>query len=269
MFDFSAMPEPSGPMFGEAPAGRARAVAARHRRQQRGLTRAVIGGDLRLHYRPRVALATGRQSVAETALRWRDPQGGSLGGGPDLGGWVLRTACVEAAAWDRRCGISVPVSGCQLVGGTLLEQIAAALDESGLDPELLEVNLTEKALLDLSVDTLLLLSAIRDLGVGVALDRFGTGLISLAVLYRLPLTVVKLDQSLTRALSAPGQETALLRTLIAAGHALDLVVSADGVGETQQANLLHAFGCDEAQGALFGTALPAADMRARLAATEG
>ncbi len=268
MFDLSAMPEASGPTFSDLPAGRARTQAARRRRQQRGLTRAVTGGDLVLQYRPRVALATGRQSVAETVARWRDMQGGSLGG-PELGGWMLRTACVEAAAWERRSAVSVAVSAAQLAGGTLLEQIAAALDESGLDPELLEVSLTEKALLDLSVDTLLLLSAIRDLGVGVALDRFGTGLISLAVLYRLPLTVVKLDQSLTRALSAPGQETALLRTLIAAGHALDLVVSADGVSETQQVNLLHAFGCDEAQGGLFGAALPAADMRTRLAAAGG
>ena len=162
-----------------------------------------------LQYRPRLNLGTGQRSAVEAQARWRDRQGnplasGALGrtfehaGGGELGGWMLRAACAEAASWRNGCAISVAVAAPQLCGGGLLEQIAVALDESGLDPELLEVTLTEAALSDLSVNTLLLLSAIRDLGAGVALDRFGTGLVSLAVLHRLPLTVVKLDQSLVR-----------------------------------------------------------------------
>ncbi len=278
MFDLATAPLPHDQATDRnsgLPTPRSRTFASQQRRLQRSLAEAVAGGDLLLRYQPRLALDTGRQTAAEAVIRWRDRQGGpnapsafarmaeDSGVSGEIGGWMLRAACAEAASWPSGCVVSVAVSARQLAGGMLLGQIAAALEESGLNPELLEVALTEASLIDLSVNTLLLLSAIRDLGAGVALDRFGAGLASLAVLHRLPLTAMKLDGSLLGSLAGDGQGAALVRTIIAAGHALDLAVVADGIGTAEQCARLRAGGCDEGQGALFGQSLSGVDMRAR------
>lgn len=246
-------------------------------RLQRDLASAVAGEAFVLHYQPRLELESARQVGAEALIRWPDRRGGlivpsvflpmaeRLGLMADIGGWVLRAACAEATHWPGGCAVSVNISAHQLAGGMLLTQLAMALEQSGLDPELLEIELTEAMLIDLDVDTLLTLSAVRDLGVGVSLDDFGTGFASFAILKRLPLTSMKLDHSLIRSLPGDRQDAAVTRALIATGHALDLIVVAEGIETEGQHLLLRNSGCDEGQGFLLSHPLPASAIRARLA----
>ncbi len=152
------------------------------------------------------------------------------------------------------------VSARQLHDGALLDQVAAALEESGLMPECLELELTESLLIEVETETLLVLSAIRDLGVGLALDDFGTGYASLAVLKRLPLTAMKLDRSLVRDLPGDREDAAIVRAVVETGHALGLHVVAEGIETEAQRVFLASIGCDEGQGYLFGQPVPPASL---------
>lgn len=146
----------------------------------------------------------------------------------------------------------------------LLDQVAAALADSALPPDRLELELTEALLADPGLDLLLTLSAIRDLGVGLAVDNFGTDLASLTMLRRLPLTTVKLDRGLVRDAAASPGDAALLHALVQAGHALGLSMVAEGVETEAQRSFLAGIGCDAAQGFLFGAAMPGERLAARL-----
>jgi EAL domain-containing protein (putative c-di-GMP-specific phosphodiesterase class I) len=225
------------------------------------------------HYQPRITLSTGAVCSAEALLRWPNPRRGMVP--PNvfipiaeesdlivaLGGYVLDIACRDAAGWPKTAAgeivnVSVNVSARQLEGGALLDQLAHALDATGLAPERLELELTESMLIDGSVETLLMLSAIRDLGVGLALDDFGTGYASLSVLKRLPITVMKLDRSLVRDLPHNREDAAICRAVIETGHALGLTVVAEGIETEAQRSFLAGIGCDEGQGWLFCAAVP-------------
>ncbi len=245
-----------------------RAETLHRRRMEADLRRALDRGGIALHYQPRIALASGHPSGAEALLRWSDRRRGLVSPGTfipiaeqsplivDLGGWALRTACAEAVRWPG-LPVSVNVSARQLERGILLTQVAAALDASGLPPERLELELTESLLITVETETLLVLSALRDLGVGIALDDFGTGYASLALLKRLPLTTMKLDRSLTRELPRDREDAAIARAIIETGHALGLQVIAEGIETEEQRAFLSGLGCDEGQGYLFGHPQPA------------
>ncbi len=201
-----------------------------------------------VHYQPIVELASRRRIGAEAVDR------NSHGGDPrrehardDV---ILRLACVEAVTWDHGV-VAVNVSATQLLGGNLLEQIGAALEDSGLAPDRLELELSETILTETDIDTLLTLSVVRDLGVGLVLDDFGTGLASLGMLKRLPLTGLKLDVSLLREIPDNAEDTAIVRAVIAAAQALGLCVSAAGIEHESQRLALTGYGCDAGQGPLF------------------
>ena len=246
-----------------------RDTAAERRRLERDLTIAAQNGRFLLHYQPRVLLATGATRAAEALIRWPHrvrglvppslfiPLAEQSGLILSIGGWVLRSACRQAQQWPAPWGVSVNVAAQQIASGLLLEQVAAALEESGLEPERLELELTESQLISVDSDTLLVLSAVRDLGVGIALDDFGTGHASLAVLKRLPLTAMKLDRSLLRAVPEDREDAAIVRAVVAMGHALGLTVVAEGIEREAQRSFLAASGCDEGQGYLFSQPLPA------------
>jgi len=244
-----------------------RAQGIARRRMEADLRRALDRGAVSLQYQKRVSLESGEAGGAEALLRWSDRRRGLV---PplqfipvaersdlivDLGGWALKRACAEAAGWPGM-RVSVNASARQMRDGALLDQVAAALDESGLAPEQLELELTEGLLIEIEAETLLLLSAIRDLGVGLALDDFGTGYASLAVLKRLPLTAMKLDRSLIRGLPADREDAAIVRAVVDTGHALGLHIIAEGVETEAQRAFLAGIGCDEGQGYLFGQPLP-------------
>ena len=250
-----------------------RAEAAQRRRLQRDLAAATASGAFVLHYQPRLSLESGRQTGAEVRISWLRQRHGLVsasaflplaeGAGltAEIGGWMVRAACVEAAAWPTGC-VSVAVSPRQLVDHALSHQIAEALEASCLAPERLELAFAESVLAEVDTDTLLLLSAIRDLGIGVAVDDFGAGVASLAMLKRLPLTAMKLARTLVREVTTDREDAAIVRAVIETGHALGLRMVADGIESELQRAFLARSGCDEGQGSLFGHKLTAAALRA-------
>ncbi len=249
--------------------------AADLRRMERELRAATAAGAFILHYQPRLSLSSGTIETNEALIRWPDRKRGlippnsfiPIAERSDLinliGAWVLAEACTEAMGWGHY-RLSVNVSARQLQSGVLPIQLAMALEQSGLSPDRLELELTESMLVDGSIDTLLTLSAIRDLGVGLALDDFGTGFASLSMLKRLPLTVMKLDRSLVRDLPANREDAAIVRAVIATGHALRLTVVAEGIETEAQRAFLSGIGCDEGQGYLFSHPLPSDQLRLKL-----
>ncbi len=256
----------------------AQAARAEHRRLRRDIAEATRAGGFELHYQPRIALGSGRPTGAEALLRWPHRRRGMVppaafvpaaelsGQIVAIGAWVLGTACAEAVAWAEPACVSVNVSVRQLSRTLLLDQVGLALERSGLPPDRLELELTERLLIDVDVEMLLTLSAIRDLGVGLALDDFGTGFASLATLKRLPLTVLKLDRSLIRDVPHDREDAAIVRAAIATGHALGLSVVAEGIETEVMRVFLAECGCDEGQGWLLGLPMPGPQVRGVLAA---
>ncbi len=244
------------------------------------LARAVAGGGLMLHFQPRFCLRSRLAAGAEALARWPHRRRGMIAPGEfiplaeesgaivPLGAWALEAACAEAARWPTGV-VSVNVSAAQLAAGVLLDQVEHALERSRLPAERLELELTESMLADAGLDTLLMLSAVRDLGIGLALDDFGTGYASLAMLKRLPLTAMKLDRSLVRGLLRVPEDTAVVRAAVAVGHALGLLVVAEGLLNEAQARALEALGCQEGQSFFLGKPMGGERMRALLEAQEG
>ncbi|MEJ1976239.1 MAG: EAL domain-containing protein [Acetobacteraceae bacterium] len=246
----------------------ARRVGAERRRREQELRQAVNRRELVLHYQPFVSLSSGKICGAEALVRWPHRRRGLLpaadfapmaeqaGVVTEIGGWALAEACTAAAAWTVGIPVSVNVSARQLDDDALLDQIADALAASGLPPERLELELVEDSLIGCQTETLLSLAALRDLGVGLALDDFGAGAASLSLLRRLPLTTLKLGSTLLRELPRSREDAAIVRAMVEAGHALDLIVVAAGVETDAQRAFLAGIGCDAGQGPLFGSASP-------------
>lgn len=261
----------------DAQAGEHPAETAERRRLESDLRQAIAQGRMTLHFQPRVVLATGTPTGAEALLRWPHRKRGLIAPSAflpyaersglitRLGGWVLDEACREARAWPAGTRLAVNVAARQISNGVLLDQVGHALAAQALPSEQLELELPEQAVLDVAEDTLLTLAALRDSGVSIALDDFGAGQTSLAALRRLPLSAVKLDRSLVRGLPAGTEDAAVARAIIGTAHALGLAVIAEGVETEAQRRFLAEAGCDEAQGHLFGGAMPAPALRALLA----
>ena len=250
-----------------------RTEAARHRRLRRDLTAAVERHNFILHYQPRLSLATGERTGLEALLRWPQARHGIVSAASfiplaeeaglitTIGGWVLLAACREAMRWQQPWVVSVNVSPRQITEGALPGQVAMALEVAGLNPERLNLEFAESTLLGVDIDSLLTLSAIRDLGAGVGLDNFGTGLASLSMLKRLPLTSMKIDRSLVRDLPLDGEDAAIVRAVIDTAKALGLIAVAEGIETEAQRAFLAACGCPEGQGFLFGRPAPAEALR--------
>jgi EAL domain-containing protein (putative c-di-GMP-specific phosphodiesterase class I) len=249
-----------------------RSEAAERRKIEHDLRQALSLDQMVLYYQPRLSLLDGQRVGAEALIRWPHRKRGLLSPAAflpvaerttlitRLGGWVLRNACSEAAHWPEGGIVSVNVSARQLSDGAILDQVAEALDISGLAPERLELDLVESVLIEADVELLLTLSSIRDLGVGLAVDDFGTGYTSLGMLKRAPLTTMKIDRSLIRCLPGDGDAGVILRAVVETGHALGLTVLAEGIETEEQLSFLSATGCDEGQGFLFSHPLPAAHL---------
>jgi EAL domain-containing protein (putative c-di-GMP-specific phosphodiesterase class I) len=182
-----------------------------------------------------------------------------------IGAWYLRTAADMVVACQTALPhnwmVSVRLSERQLCDEILLSQLAETLEATGLSPGRLEIELGEALLPAIDIDMLLTLSAIRDLGIGLTLDEFGTGFASLSALKRLPLTAIKLHRSLIRHLPRDREDAAVVRALIEAGHALGFDIIADGIETESQRAFLSASGCDTGQGALFSPLLPPTQFR--------
>ncbi|MEJ2888664.1 putative bifunctional diguanylate cyclase/phosphodiesterase [Actinomycetospora aeridis] len=244
------------------------------------LPSAVAHDEFFVLYQPLVSLADQRVRGVEALVRWQHPRLGvlspSLFIGPaeetgiivELGRRVLEHACRDARAWQDEFGdaapfVSVNVAQRQLVEPALVTEIADLLDRTGLRPDRLQVELTERELTADEGAPLKALDGLRAMGVRVAVDDFGTGYSNLSYLRKLPVDVIKLDGSfgegLREELADPVDEV-IVDTLVALGHTLGLTVTAEGVETGPQAERLRALGCDEGQGWLFAPALPAADI---------
>lgn len=240
----------------------ARAKAQRH--AEGALRRAVCEHQFELHYQPLIALPAGRLTGFEALIRWRHPEIGlvppseflplaeKLGLMGRIGEWVIREACRTASRWAKSLSVSVNIAPAQFKDGRLLASLRAALAESGLAPNRLELEVTETVLLPASGDAPTQLAAIRALGCHIAMDDFGTGYSSLTQLRSFPFDRLKVDRSFIRDLPESAQSLAILRSVVGLGRSLGIAVTAEGVETPEQMRLLILEGCNSAQGYLIG-----------------
>lgn len=240
-----------------------KAVRARRRMVQE-LREALDQGQLCLHWQVQAAVQTGHITGYEALVRWvRDdgtmtspsefiPIAEQSGLILPIGEWVLRTACAEAAMWDKPHKIAVNLSPVQLSHVDLPQLIHQILLETGLPPSRLELEITETAMITDFDRTTHTLRQIKALGVAVAMDDFGTGYSSLSTLRAFPFDKIKLDRSFMTELDGTPQSAAIIRAVLALGSSLDIPVLAEGVETQEQLLFLREQGCDEAQGYLLG-----------------
>jgi EAL domain-containing protein (putative c-di-GMP-specific phosphodiesterase class I) len=175
----------------------------------------------------------------------------------DIGLWVLRRACVDAASWPPPLTVAVNLSAAQFARGNLAEQVSQALADSGLPAERLELEITESLLMNNSEQVMDILRRLAALGVSIAMDDFGTGYSSLAYLWRFPFNKVKIDRAFTHNLVQDPKVGMIVRSIITLAHSLDIRVNAEGVETHSQMVALREHGCDELQGFLLGRPGPA------------
>ena len=239
------------------------------------MAEAIDSDEFVLEYQPLVRLSDGAIRGVEALVRWRHPQQGLLP--PDrfiteaeetglivpLGRWILREACRQAARWQHSAGtfVSVNLAVQQTHESDLVENIAAVLAETGLHPGLLQIELTESAVMAPAGEPLEALDRLAAMGVRIAIDDFGTGYSNLAYLRRLPVHALKLAGSFIEGLRdydrVGGADEQIVANLIRLGHAIGLTVTAEAVETEAQADLLRALGCDLAQGWYLSRAAPA------------
>jgi diguanylate cyclase (GGDEF)-like protein len=229
---------------------------------------AVQRNELSLHFQPQFRARERRLTGFEALLRWSSPELGmvsparfiplaeALGLMPEIGAWVVRDACRQARAWldEGWTGfcIAVNVSAQQLQRTGLVETVAAAIAEFRLPPHMLDIELTESSLMENVARVQGTLAELKQLGVTLSLDDFGTGYSSLAYLKNFSLDKLKIDQSFVRGLPGNPDDAAIARMIVAIGHQLRLVVSAEGVETADQADFLRDIDCDELQGYFLG-----------------
>ncbi|MER5443023.1 EAL domain-containing protein [Streptomyces sp. NPDC002790] len=253
---------------------------------------AVDRGEFTLEYQPLVEMADGALRGVEALVRWRHPQFGLLapnrfialaeedGSIVELGRWVLRTACAQARRWQvehpeaRPVFMSVNVAVRQMWDSDLVSDVAQILAETGLPPELLQLELIESAVMGPTGRPLQALRALSDMGVRIAIDDFGTGYSNLAYLSRLPVSVLKLDGAFVRGFQGDGTAPAepadamIVEALVQLAHRLGLTVTAECVETAEQAERLRRLGCDTGQGWLYSRPV-AADRISGLLAERG
>ncbi|QBF24375.1 EAL domain-containing protein [Pseudomonas tructae] len=245
------------------------------------LRKAIEERQLQVYYQPKLCLASGRLHAAEALVRWQHPQWGMVppsdfiglaeetGLIAPMGEFVLRQACWQACEWQRMglepIRVSVNLSVYQLRQGKLVSLVRQVLDESGLAPHLLELELTESQLLDSVEHIITTFRQLHELGVKLAIDDFGTGYSSLSYLKRFPVDYVKIDQAFIRGLSEGSEDAAITRAIIAMAQSLDLQVVAEGVETREQLDFLRKQGCNEVQGYLISRPVPAQELAGLLA----
>jgi diguanylate cyclase (GGDEF)-like protein/PAS domain S-box-containing protein len=240
---------------------------------EEGLRRAMERNELVLHYQPQIDLITGKITGAEALLRWTHPTRGAVPPAKfipvaedcglilPIGKWALREACKQARIWSNASlpltSIAVNISATQFRDEGFLDGLVRILDETGLDPRFLELELTEGVLMKRVEQTESVLRALKMMGVRLAVDDFGTGYSSLSYLTKFPLDALKIDQSFVHQISIAPTETTVVTAIINMGRSLKLRVIAEGVETHQELAFLKAHRCHEAQGFYFSRPLSA------------
>ncbi len=237
------------------------------------LRRTLSDGGFEIHYQPLVDLASNAVTGCEALLRWRHPERGMISPAEfiplaeetglinELGEWVLRRACEDAAKWPGEIKLAVNVSPVQFKSRTLVLKVAAALANSGLSPNRLELEITEAVLIRDDEEALANLHQLRDLGVHIALDDFGTGYSSLSYLRRFPFDKIKIDRSFVSDLTEDGGSSAIVQAVVSMASARNMTTTAEGVETEGQREILRQLGCGQMQGYLFSPAVPADKLR--------
>ncbi|UAY90169.1 EAL domain-containing protein [Pectobacterium polaris] len=235
--------------------------------------RAYEQHEFEMFYQPQVKLATNEIVGAEALLRWRHPERGllspaafltALENGPwaeRVGDWIVETACRQAAEWsqasDSYFRISINLFSAQFRTGMLAQKIMDILARTGLQPSSLELEITENIILRYDESMLQPLNTLREAGIGIAFDDYGTGYASLSMLKNYPVTRLKIDQTFVRTMCESPPDAAIVRAILYLGKSFGLGVIAEGVETLEQSERLRGKGCEEAQGYLFGHPMPA------------
>ncbi|WP_404403175.1 EAL domain-containing protein [Pelagibacterium halotolerans] len=251
----------------------------RHKQDMEVALRAALArGEFSIHYQPQVDLETNAVVGVEALVRWTHPQLGRISPGEfipaaeetgliiDLGRWILKTACMEVAGWPQPVRLSVNVSPMQFEYGDIVSDVRDALASSGLSPERLDIEITEGLLVTETGHAIDKLDRLRKDGVRIALDDFGTGYSSLSYLGRLPVDIIKIDQSFVRGLPDDAEATAIIRAVLMLSESLGKGVIAEGIETIDQAWVLRLAGCQTGQGYFFGRPASAADTLAAITA---
>jgi len=248
------------------------------------LRRSLERDEFVILYQPKVEIASGRIVGAEALLRWRLPGHGDIPPAHfiplaeqtnlilPIGEWVLKRVCADYRSWREQVPepgrVSINLSLKQLQQASFITRFASVFRDFGVQPNCLELEITETTLMSNAPRTLRMLGELHDLGISLAIDDFGTGYSSLSALQQLPVETLKIDQSFVRNAADDGQDATLVRTIIEMGRNLGLQVVAEGVETEAQLEFLAARGCDYAQGRLFGEPLSAEALLALLAAQQ-
>src|SRR6185437_7547938 len=221
-----------------------------------------------------VDIAADRISGFESLLRWRHPVKGMISPAEfvpvaediglivQLGEWVLREACAEAAKWPANIKIAVNLSPVQFRSRALVQMVISALAQSGLSPTRLELEITESIFLAETEANLAILHQLRELGISISMDDFGTGYSSLSYLRSFPFDKIKIDRSFVKDLAQRPDCSAIVRAISGLGRSLKITTTAEGVETIDQLDWLRAEGCDQVQGFLFSAAKPAGEIAA-------
>jgi diguanylate cyclase (GGDEF)-like protein len=239
------------------------------------LRKALEHDELVLYYQPKLNAATRTIIGMEALIRWRHPDKGLISPGRfiplaeanglivQIGEFSLRTACAQMKQWQdaglNPGSVAVNVSGRQFSQKNLVEVVNSALEDAGLSPECLELEITESTIMRDPEEAVRVLLELKAKGIQIAIDDFGTGYSSLSYLKRLPLDFLKVDQSFVKNLASSHSDRAIVLAIIAMAHSLNLKVIAEGVETEEQLSFLLEQGCDEFQGFIFSQAVPAPD----------
>jgi len=254
------------------PAMNARAVERQS--IEESLRRALERQEFAVHYQPKICMKTGTITGAEALIRWTHPVRGAISPAQfipvaedcglivPIGRWVLRQACEQARRWQGAglptIMMAVNVSAMEFQDEAFLPGLLHILEESGLDPRSLEIELTESALMKRVESTAALLRTLKESGVQVAVDDFGTGYSSLSYLRKFPIDSLKIDQSFVRQIGRASDDAAIVTAVISMARSLKLRVVAEGVESIKELEFLKVHQCDEAQGYYFSPPVPAA-----------
>ena len=242
------------------------------------LREALAAGQFLLNYQPVVDLDKDVVTSCEALIRWHSPTRGrvspadfipfaeEVGLMPEIGDWVLNTACREATTWPDNMKVAVNVSAVQFRLPDLVARVEAALATTGLSPERLELEVTETAMIGEMEAAICVLQQLRALGITVALDDFGTGYSSLSFLRTLPFDRIKIDRSFVQDLGMRPEATIIVHAIAGMCASLGASVTAEGVETSEQMEALRAIGCSEVQGYLIGRPCSASDLREWMAA---
>jgi diguanylate cyclase (GGDEF)-like protein/PAS domain S-box-containing protein len=240
---------------------------------EQDLRQALVDGGFEIHYQPLVNLAHNGVTGCEALLRWRHPERGMVSPAEfvpvaedtglivELGEWVLKTGCAEAAGWPDHVRLAVNVSPVQLKCQTLALKMASALAASGLPASRLELEITEAVLIRDDEAALAILHQLRSIGVRIALDDFGTGYSSLSYLKRFPFDKIKIDRCFVSDIAEADGSSAIVQAVVNIAASRNMTTTAEGVETLEQREMLRALGCTEMQGYLFSAAKPAAEVR--------